>query len=324
MPFSTLDLLLAWLLDAVLGDPPQLPWPHPVVAVGRLISSLECRVRGAATSAAALVLRGAALWVAVVGGTVAAGWLLLAATGALHPVLGHAAGVYLAYACLATRDLADEAADIAGTLRRGSLPGARRRLARIVGRDTTAMDATAVARSGIESVAENSSDGVVAPLFYLALGGVLGWGPLLGLAYKAVNTLDSMLGYHTPRHEHLGKVSARLDDLANWVPARLTALLVAAAYGLRGGRAGRLLAVVRRDGSKHSSPNSGYPEAAFAAALGVQLGGGASYGGVHRPAPLLGDPGPAPRATHLRRAVHLLWWISALGGMLAGATLSLF
>ena len=285
VPFSPLDLLIAWLLDAVLGDPPELPWPHPVVGIGRMISALEPRVRGAATSAGSLVLRGAALWVAVVGGTVCAGGLLLAIAAALHPVVGHAVAVYLAYTCLATRDLADEAGGIAAALDRGALPGARHRLARIVGRDTTEMDATAVARSAIESVAENCSDGVVAPLFYLAVGAALGWGPLLALGYKAVNTLDSMVGYRTPRHEFLGKVSARLDDLANWLPARLAAALVAAVCGLRGGCTRGILTLVRRDGHKHSSPNSGYPEAAFAAALGVQLGGGRSTRGYTAPPP---------------------------------------
>jgi len=322
--FTAVDLLLAWLLDALVGDPRGLPWPHPVIVIGRWVGALEVRLRDGATAPGALVLRGAALWVAVVGGTVAAGWLLLRAAAVLHPVLGRAAAVYLAYACLATRDLAEEAGGIAAALKRGALSGACRRLSRIVGRDTAALDVTGVARGGIESVAENSSDGVVAPLCYLALGGALGWGPLLALAYKAVNTLDSMVGYRTPRYEHLGKVSARVDDLANWVPARLTALLVAAVSALGGPPAGRVWAVVRRDGRKHSSPNSGYPEAAFAAALGVELGGGATYGAVHRAAPRLGQPGAEPGAEHLAGAVRLLWKLSALGGLLAGVVLSMF
>jgi adenosylcobinamide-phosphate synthase len=144
------------------------------------------------------------------------------------------------------------------------------------------------------------------------------------VTYKAVNTLDSMVGYRDERYECLGKVSARLDDLANWVPARLTALFAAFVTQLHEGRGRQVWAVARRDGGKHKSPNAGYPEAAFAAALGIQLGGGASYRGAVRTAPLLGDPGSLPAADHLYRATHLLWWISTLGGILGCASLSLF
>jgi adenosylcobinamide-phosphate synthase len=268
-----------------------------------------------------MVRRGAILWLIVVGTTLLVGWVLLGVATAAHPLLGHAMAIYLAYACLATRNLSDEAIRIAQALRQKRLEQARSRLARIVGRDTRELDATAVARAGIESVAENSSDGVVSPLFFLAFGAVLGWGPLLGLTYKAVNTLDSMVGYRNPRYEHLGKVSARLDDVCNWLPARLSALLAAAAAQLSGGDARTVLRVAWRDGAKHKSPNAGYPEAAFAAALGVRLGGGACYGGVARPAPWLGDPGEEPAARHLLQATHLLWWMSALGGMLAAGIL---
>lgn len=322
MPLSPLDLLAAWCLDAAVGDPAWLPWPHPVVLMGRAATWLEERLRRPADGPGALVAKGGVLWLAVVGGSAAAAWLLMTTAGWLHPWLGRAVGVYLAYACLATRCLDQEVRAVTQLVERGRLPEARRRLGRVVGRDVENLPAPDVLRGALETGAENASDGVVAPLLFLALGGALGWGPVFGVAYKAVNTLDSMVGYRNPRYEHFGKVSARLDDLANWVPARLTALLVAAGAFLAGEGAAQALRVAWRDGRLHKSPNSGYPEAAFAGALGVQLGGTNTYGGVPRPSPRLGDPGPPLAPEHARRALRLLWTASFLAAVLAGAALA--
>jgi adenosylcobinamide-phosphate synthase len=225
----------------------------------------------------------------------------------VHPVAGRAVAVYFAYACLATRGLDAEARAVTRLLRRARPEEARRRLARIVGRDTEQLSPPQIVRATVETVAENASDAVVAPLLYLSVGAALGWGPLLGLAYKAVNTLDSMVGYRDQRHEHLGKVSAVADDAANWVPARLTVVVTAVAAQLLWRRGRACLAVALRDGRLHKSPNAGYPEAAFAGALGVSLGGTNTYAGVPRPSPRIGDPGPPLEAMHVYRGLRLLW-----------------
>ncbi|GAB4276793.1 MAG: adenosylcobinamide-phosphate synthase CbiB [Deferrisomatales bacterium] len=321
MTFTPLDLAVAWSLDAALGDPRGLPWPHPVVAIGRAVARLETPLRRGARSPGALMARGALLWVLVVGGTGAAGWLVLAACTWVHPWAGRAAAVYLAYACLATRSLDREARKVARLLARGHLERARRHLAGIVGRDTENLPAREVARAAVETVAENCSDGVVAPLFYLCLGAWLGWGPLGALAYKAVNTLDSMVGYRDDRYEHFGKASALLDDAFNWIPARLTALLAAGAAQLLWGRGTPAWRVAWRDARTHKSPNAGFPEAAFAGALDVTLGGPNTYRGVVRASPRIGDgdrPLDAPCAAD---SLRLLWAVSGGAAALGIAAL---
>jgi adenosylcobinamide-phosphate synthase len=319
--FSPLDLLLAWAADAALGDPVWIPWPHPVVIVGRAAHRLDRFLRRPRLSTWQLVARGIAFWALLVGGFAAAGWAVLAICRAVHPLLERMAGIYLAYACLATRSLDAEAREVAHALDRRDIPLARERLARIVGRDTEGLDEAEVSRGAVETVAENASDGVVAPLFYLGLGGLLGLGPLLGLSYKVVNTLDSTVGYRDERYEHFGKFAARADDAANWLPARITALLSAGVAQILWRRGGEATRIAARDGRLHKSPNAGYPEAAFAGALGVQLGGTNTYRGVPRPSPRLGDPGTALSASQVRRALHLLWGVSAGALILAMAAL---
>lgn len=279
-------LLAALLLDAALGEPDAL-WrrvPHPAVLMGRAVARLDAALnRGGARRA-----RGAAALVLLLLGAAAAGWAV-----SLLP-FGSALG---AAVLLAQRSLAEHVAAVAAGLRAG-LPEGRAAVARIVGRDTAAMDAPAVARAAIESGAENLSDGVVAPALWFALGGL----PAMA-AYKALNTADSMIGHRTPRHEAFGWAAARADDLANWVPARLTALAIAALHGrLADGRA------IAADARLHRSPNAGWPEAAAARALGVALSGPRAYGGRPEPAPFVHpegrrDPGPAD----VDAAVRLLW-----------------
>ncbi len=319
IPFGPVDLLAAWALDALVGDPPWIPWPHPVVVMGRAARALEPRLRPAGASALRLVLGGGALWLAVVGGAFLAAYGLWQGLGWIHPALGRAAGVYLAFACLATRSLDREAREVGRLLRQGRLGRARARLGRIVGRDTDGLDPGQAARAAVETVAENTSDGVIAPMFYLAVGAHLGLGPCLAVAYKAVNTLDSMVGYRDERYEHFGRLPARLDDAANWIPARVTALLAAVGAQLLWGRGRASLRTAVRDGSLHKSPNAGYPEAAFAGALRVQLGGPSTYGGRVRNAPRLGDPGDPVRAEHVDRSLRLLWVTSVLGLLVAAA-----
>lgn len=282
-----MSIAAAYLLDWLAGDPEWLP--HPVRLIGHSITRGESLLRTPGQSDREELVAGAALTLAVVG----LSYMVTAQTIALA---GRPAEVLLGWTCLASRNLVDESLAVLGGLRRGDIVYARQRLARIVGRDTQALSVTEIHRALIETLAESACDGVVAPLFYMAIGGVP-----LAMAYKAVNTLDSMIGHADQRYFYFGKAAARLDDLANYFPARLTALAIAAAAGSQSA-----LRTWRRDGSKHKSPNAGQPESAMAGALGVCLGGGNSYGGEFMPAPLLGAEFPPPDLHHAERALRLV------------------
>lgn len=269
------ELLLGVALDLAIGDPRWLP--HPVRAFGWLAVRLERLWR-----AAPLPIKFAGVFFCLTAVGIAG--LLVAATVLWLPRPW--ISIYWIFSLLAIRDLDFEAAQVIRALRKPDLPEARRMLSRIVGRDTAALDEPEILRATIETVAENLSDAVIAPLFYLALGG-----PVAMAVYKAINTLDSMVGYRNPRYREFGWAAARLDDLANFVPARLTALLVwmcatALRYDLR-----RSVTVTLRDARLQPSPNSGYPEAAVAGALGIRLGGLNYYQGIASRKPYLGDAG---------------------------------
>jgi adenosylcobinamide-phosphate synthase len=304
------EIVLAFLLDAALGDPRWLP--HPVRLMGRAVAWLEGRLRGAMRHR--LRLAGVVLVALVVGGVLAGASLLMGLLrlpqGGPWAVAASAAVVWLASSTLALRGLIQS---VGAVFKSASLGEARAALSHIVGRDVSSLDRDGVERAAIETLAENASDGVIAPLFYLALGGVP-----LALAYKAVNTLDSMVGYRNERYGELGWAAARLDDLANYVPARLTGLLlVAAAALLPGGRAGRALSTFLRDGRAHKSPNSGMPEAAMAGALGVRLGGPSTYGGLLVEKPFIGGEMGGDYHAQWRRAAALTVGLSLLGLALA-------
>jgi adenosylcobinamide-phosphate synthase len=250
----------------------------------------------------------------------AASYCLLEFSMAAHVIIGQIAGVLLSFTALAIRDLSDHAVAVARALDEHSLDEARRAVARIVGRDTAGLSEPEIVRATIETIAESTSDGVIAPLFYLVLGG-----PPLALAYKAVNTLDSMVGHLDAPYRYFGWASARLDDLANWIPARLSAWFVIAAVGVRFRSAARMRyawTVFRRDAWKHPSPNSGRPEAAMAGALQVQLGGVNYYGGTPMPRQLLGMPLQPLTSSRIREAVSIMWLTSFLGAGLGVCFLS--
>ncbi len=215
---------------------------------------------------------------------------------------------------LGSRSLSAEAEAVAAHLRRGDLPAAREQLTHLVGRRTDTLDEAEIARATIESVAENTSDAVVAPLLWGALAGLPG---LLG--YRAVNTLDAMVGHHSPRYENFGWASARADDLANYLPARLTAALTAVVAPVAGGSTRATLAVASTDGRRHPSPNAGVAEAAFAGALGVRLGGRNDYGSRVEDRPVLGGNGRAPRVTDIARAIRLSRAITAAAAVACAA-----
>jgi len=266
------QLLVAFLADLALGDP--LGMPHPVRFFGFLIFEGETLIRKIAHSNRALLCGGAFLALTLTSSVSVGAWLLIRWLRHASPVAAALVALYLAYSTLSVRGLADAGTVVVNYLLKNDLAGARSSLAMIVGRDTETLDELEILRAVTETVAENCSDGVVAPLFYLSLGGVPA-----ALTYKAINTLDSMIGYKNERYFFFGKFAARLDDVANFFPARLTALLVAfAAFCVRL-RVRDALRVTWRDARLQPSPNSGYPEAAFAGALGVRLGGLNFYAG---------------------------------------------
>lgn len=297
-------LILAVIADALIGDPCWLP--HPIRLIGKAIEAGEHWLHRGPSSPGQDFFCGLSLVVGVVIATYTLAALLLQILGVLSWWLEQSLAVLLGSLCLARRSLKEHASAIFHPLCAGDLGRARTMLARMVSRETMDLPEVEIVRGTLESVAENSSDGVIAPLLYLALGGVP-----LALAYKAVNTLDSMLGYHTERYEYFGKAAARLDDLANLVPARLTALaLVGAAwllscFGLEyaGAAAWR---IAWRDGRKHASPNAGYPEAALAGALGVRLGGASRYFGAVVEKPTLGEARHVLSSAHIPRSLVLL------------------
>ena len=275
LAFDPFALALAALaVDAVVGDPPALyrRVPHPVAVLGKGIAVLEARLNDPAASDAARLVRGGAVALLATLAAAGAGALVHALASAM-PAGGLVEAV-AASILLAFRGLRDHVREVARSLKAG-IAEARAAVAHIVGRDPASLDGPAVARAAIESTAENFADGVVAPLFWYVL---LGFPGLLG--YKAINTLDSMLGHRDPRYRWFGRVAARVDDAANWIPARLAAVLLAgAALVLPGARAGAAVRAAFRDAGRHRSVNAGWPEAAMAGALGIAIAGPRRYGG---------------------------------------------
>jgi len=292
------SLVLAYALDWLIGDPAWLP--HPVRWMGWMIRSGERLLRRVAYRPAGEFVAGMLLTIVVVGVFGAGSWSLLHWLRGAHPVIAFVVSVYLAASTLATRSLLSEARAVIRLLLNGDLVSARTQVARIVGRDTHKLDETEVTRATIETLAESASDGIVAPMFYLAIGGVPA-----ALAYKATNTLDSMIGHRGQPYEAFGKCAARFDDAASFLPARITALLlVCAACTLRlDWRAA--WSILRRDGSRHKSPNAGRPEAAMAGALGVRLGGTNFYSGEAHEGHNLGDPHAPLDQQALRSALRM-------------------
>lgn len=298
----TLIIPAAVILDWLLGDPRW--FPHPVVFIGRLIAYLEVRLRRTVRSE---LFGGLLLLVLTVGITAVAASLLLQVAYAIYPYLGIFVAVILSWSCLAARSLHLESGLVAQELVDGDLGSARKQLSYIVGRDTDNLTEAEIWRGNVETVAENSSDGVIAPLLFLMLGG-----PVLGLAYKAVNTLDSMVGYKNEKYLLFGRASARFDDLLNFIPARLTGIFMVIVSPFMRLNMNASWQIMRRDGRNHSSPNSGIPEAAAAGALGVQLGGTNYYFGKPVEKPTIGDPfHPVDRQTW-QGAVRLMYGAEAL------------
>lgn len=291
-----LVMLLALMLDAVLGWPAPFyrAISHPVVWIGRLITALETRLNRPNFHERRRLWGGAITLVLclVICTGLALGALAILPRGWIGTILA----AVLVWPWVAVRSMYTHVADVARPLEAGNLTGARHAVSMIVGRDPSGLDSPGVARAALESLAENTSDGITAPLF---------WGALLGLpgivAYKVINTLDSMIGHRTARYEMFGKAAARLDDLVNLIPARLSGLC----FALAGQAPGRALGLMWRDAGQHRSPNAGWPEAALAGALHIRLSGPRSYGTELCDEPWVNADAPDPGPHDLRRGLAL-------------------
>jgi len=292
----SLTILLAFILDLFLGDPPFLP--HPIRWMGWAISRWERHYRSRGTF---LKKDGMVFTTVMIATTWCLSLILVKAAYAVSPWVGGILETVMIYFCLAARSLQEAAREVGKDLRSHDLPAARRSVAMIVGRETDCLNEVGVSRATVETVAENLVDGVIAPLFYAVIGGAP-----LAMAYKMVNTLDSMIGYKNERYRDFGWAAARLDDVANWLPARLTVPLVALAAAILNGRWQSALALARRDGQKHTSPNAGLSEAAFAGALAVRLGGPNRYHGMTVSKPWIGAEFNPVRTVDIDRACDLM------------------
>jgi adenosylcobinamide-phosphate synthase len=306
---SAKTIAAACLLDWLAGDPEWLP--HPVRLMGRCTQFAEGVLRRPGQGPPDELLAGAALTTGVVGLSYVATTKTMEWAHRIH--CGSFLELLLAWTCLASRNLVDESLAVIRALDQPEL--ARQRLARIVGRDTQALSDTEVHRALVETLAESACDGIVAPLMYMAIGGVP-----LAMAYKAVNTLDSMIGHADPHYFYFGKAAARLDDVVNYIPSRLTALAIVIAAGTRSKSA---LHIWWRDRNKHKSPNAGQPESAMAGALCVRLGGRNTYAGEPIATPLLGAEFEPPKSHHAKRALRLVITVSLLSAVAAVVVRSL-
>ncbi len=304
-----LPLISGFILDSVIGDPYNIP--HPIRLIGRLISGLEKAVRRRFKN---LRLGGALLALTVIAVSTALPFALLLVCYRVNIVLGAVAESVLCCYMLAARCLCRESMKVCRAAESGDIEEARRAVSMIVGRDTAVLDRDGIIRAAVETVAENTSDGVTAPLFYMGLGGAVG-----AFFYKSVNTMDSMIGYKNEKYADIGWFAAKLDDVLNFIPSRLTALLMAAAAPVLGLDGRGALRIWRRDRRKHASPNSAQTESACAGALHVRLAGDAWYFGKLHKKPYIGDDDRPIESGDIRRANRLMYGASVMMLVIAAA-----
>ncbi len=300
----------ALILDLILGDPIFLP--HPIRWMGKAITFFEPLFRKLCVR---LSFSGALFSVFLIAGTWGISFVLVNVANTIHPVLKAGIEILLIYYCISIRSLEKSAMDVFRSLKLNRLTDAKEKVALIVGRDVEKLTQRGVTRAAVETVSENLVDGVISPLFFAALGGAP-----LAMAYKMVNTLDSMVGYKNETYEHFGKASARIDDIANFIPARLSVLVISFAAQILSGRGSNSLKTAMKEGANHSSPNAGYPEAAFAGALEVKLGGPNYYHGNLVPKPYIGMRFGDVSLGHIKKACNLmifssLLWVGILWGI---------
>ena len=305
-------MLICWavlggfVLDAIFGDPAWLP--HPVVLMGKAITALEKRLRTQFPKTPQGELCGGAVLAAVLPvGTFLITALVCRLAAALHPLAELAVQMFWCAQALAARGLVQESCNVYKELQKQDLPAARKAVARIVGRDTQNLTAEGVTKAAVETVAENASDGVIAPLLYMLLGGAP-----LALTYKAINTMDSMIGYKNEKYQYFGTAAARLDDAANYIPARLSAWLMIGAAGILGLDWRNAIRIYQRDRHNHKSPNAAQTESVMAGALDIRLAGNAWYFGKLYEKPSIGDAIRAVEPEDIRRSHKLLYGTAVL------------
>lgn len=326
MPFLLLDVLIAYILDLIFGDPHWLP--HPVRFIGWLISRTEKVLRktvknaceGKTCDTGKIERRaGAALTVFVVTVTFLLVLAIVGVSYLIHPVLFHAVNIYFIYSALATRCLAVEARKVYDVLDKNDIIAARKQLGMLVGRQTEGLSEKEIIRGVVETTAENTTDGIISPMIYAVIGSLFGLGAPLVYAFKAISTLDSMVGYMNDRYINFGRASAKLDDAANYIPARLTGILVPLGALLCGKSFSRSFRIMLRDRRNHKSPNCAYAEAAVAGALGIRIGGTNVYFGQAVVKPTIGDADKELEAGDITDTIKLMYATSMLALMLSGA-----
>lgn len=302
----SLNLLIAYLVDRLVGDPRAIP--HPVVLIGNCISILEKMIRRIFKQEKVLKFAGILFPIFIVGGTFLVTKLVIYSIGSINYWLGLCLEIWLISTTIATKGLADAAMEVYRHLHKRDLDKARYSLGMIVGRDTQNLDESEISRGTVETVAENIVDAVLSPFFYALIGGAP-----LAMAYRAANTLDSMVGYKNKKYQNLGWASARLDDILNYIPARLTALFILLAGYISKFNVTRAWYIIKRDAKKHPSPNSGIPEAAVAGGLGIQLGGTNFYDGVPSVRAKMGENDRVIEAVDILRTISILHKTSLFG-----------
>ena len=304
-----IPIVLGFLFDCIIGDPYNIP--HPIKLIGRLIAAYEKAVRKHFKN---LRLGGTLLALSVIAVSTALPLALLLVCYRIHILLGAAAESVLCCYMLAARCLCKESMKVCKAAKAGDTEEARKAVSMIVGRDTAVLDRDGIIRAAVETVAENTSDGVTAPLFYMGLGGAVG-----AFFYKSVNTMDSMIGYRDEKYADIGRFAAKLDDVLNYIPSRLTALLMSAAAPVVGLDGRNALRIWRRDRRKHASPNSAQTESACAGALHVRLAGDAWYFGKLHKKPYIGDDDRPIESGDIRRANRLMYGASVMMLVIAAA-----
>lgn len=296
-------VLMAILIDIIVGDPRCIT--HPVVLIGALIHKGEVFLRKFTSSAWGLRLAGILLVICICAATYLVTWGLILVAGRIHPYLGLAVHLWLLSTTLAIKSLTQHARAVVEPLLQGDLVTARQRVALIVGRDTEQLNERDITRATVETVAENTVDGIISPLFYAFLGGAP-----LSMTYKAINTMDSMIGHRNERYLNLGWAAARLDDLANFLPARLAGIVYLLLSPATPGGFQSTLRAMRQDAPQHPSPNSGIPEAAVAGALGIQLGGTNYYQGQISQRAYMGTEKYSLGVRHIEQTIYLTYAVT--------------
>lgn len=295
-----MEILIGFIIDCLLGDPYQLP--HPIRWIGSLIGKLDKSFYRENDGDKVKLLKGFAVVVIVLFISTMCPLVILYVAYSENFVLGMILESMMCYYLIAPRCLKDESMKVYQALKKEDIKGARKAVSMIVGRDTNVLDKEGITKAAVETVAENTSDGVTAPLMYMAFGGAI-----LGFFYKAANTMDSMLGYKNEKYLYFGRCAAKLDDILNFLPARITALFMIAASPLCGLDGKNALKVWKRDRKKHASPNAAQTEAVCAGALGVMLAGDAYYFGKRYPKETIGDEKRKIETEHIRQANRLMY-----------------